>query len=149
MCHPDERWDEKHGCVPTAAAKAIRCGSERDARTSCSCRPDDLDCMMHCAANRPRRRTINWDQPAPPWSTRIAKAVRRGHAPSCLRLGTTFVRGQNAAQTRGMDLIEQSCKLGYGPGCYELFHLYRWLPESRSRPYAAQLARSSVQPEAG
>jgi hypothetical protein len=140
LCHPDERWDTKRGCLPTSSAKAIRCGSERDARTSCSCRADDLLCMMsRCGATQPRRRIPNWDQAAPPVEHEdCQKQCDNGHAPSCLRLGITFVRAKNR-RTRGVALIEQSCKLGYGPGCSELFHLYRWLPESRSRPYAAHL----------
>jgi hypothetical protein len=41
-----------------------------------------------------------------------------------------------------MDLIERSCRLGYGPACSDLFQLYDWLPESRTREFAARVQES-------
>ena len=64
LCHPDERWDTKQGCVGTSAAAKLRCGLEEDQREATSCRADDLVCMMRASKRSPRRRVPAWGDPA-------------------------------------------------------------------------------------
>ena len=144
FCHPAETWTDEKGCVSQSKIPAGRCGnagSKQDLRPICGCSPRDLMCQMHCGKPGKVRRVPRWDTPAPPNEfADCQKQCDADYAPGCLRLGLTFVRG--TPKQRGMDLLERSCRLGYGAACYELFHLYRWLPESRKRPFAAQLEES-------
>lgn len=151
LCHPDERWDSKKGCVATAAAAKLRCGLERDKREATSCRPDDLICMMRSAKRVNRRRIPAWGDPATvPELADCEKQCSADHAPSCLRLGMAYLRGVGVKQEpeRGIGLVETSCLAGFGEACVSLFHLYDWVPASRSHSLAARLVEAECMEKA-
>jgi hypothetical protein len=148
VCHPDERWDDKKGCVGTSAAKKLRCGVERDQREATSCRPNDLNCVMRASRHGPRRRIPSWGEPATvPELADCAKQCDAGHAPCCLRLGMAYLRGTGIQKEpeRGIGYVEKSCLGGYASACASLFHLYQWVPDARSHSLATRLVVAQCQ----
>jgi hypothetical protein len=144
LCHPLEQYNEVKGCVSPATVQHVLCGSERDDRTACACSPADLACAMRCRP-KPRPRFPDWAEPGSPAELADCTAqCKSGHAPSCLRLGSTLLKSRSVKHDipTGISLMELSCRLGFARACSELFHLYRWLPESHSNPFAARLERS-------
>ncbi len=151
LCHPDERWDTKQGCVGTSAAAKLRCGLEEDQREATSCRADDLVCMMRASKRSPRRRVPAWGDPATvPELADCKKQCRADHAPSCLRLGMAHLRGTGVRREpeRGIGYIKTSCLAGFGEACVSLFQLYDWVPASRSHSLAARLVEAECVQEA-
>ncbi len=149
LCHPEEAWDKKKGCIAKAKAKQVRCGSSEDRRKACSCRVDDLLCLMRCSSNRPRRRRIpRWGEPATIPELGDCKAqCASDHSPSCLRLGMAHLRGRGMTRNpkRGVELAKKSCLGGFVEACASLFHLYSWEKASRADPLAALLAEAKCE----
>ena len=149
LCHPEERWDKTKGCVAKAKAKQVRCGSSEDRRKACSCRVDDLMCLMRCAGNRPKRRRIpRWGEPATIPELGDCKALcALDHSPSCLRLGMAHLRGRGMTRKPklGVDLVKKSCLGGFSEACASLFHLYSWEKASHADPLAALLAEAKCE----